>query len=186
VFKISSTPKACAGDSNLLKTPFCASPYDLVSHSDSHACKGTPMKRPDHPFSILSFIATMACCSLSARAQTSADVYNSIKVQPSTIHWCQPQAGDDPAHIIQGRCKVYRECLSNLSLDENIDRSPPSSITPEQVGGVRKCHQALFNAARTNPQIKGSAATQQWLQHSVYPGTEAKSFPVSGNFGDPR
>jgi hypothetical protein len=58
-----------AGEPNLAKTPFFASPYDLVSHSDSHACKGTPMKRPDHPFSILMFIATMACCSLSVRAQ---------------------------------------------------------------------------------------------------------------------
>jgi hypothetical protein len=128
----------------------------------------------------------MACSSLSARAQTSADIYNSIKVQPSTIRWCLAQAGDDPAHIIEGRCKVYRECLSNLSLDESADRNVPPSLTPEQVGGVRKCHQALFNAARTNPQVKGSAATQDWLQHSVYPGTEAKSFPVPSNLGDPR
>ena len=144
------------------------------------------MKRPDHLFHILMFIATMTCCSLSARAQTSADAYSGIKVQPSTIRWCLPQAGDDPAHIIEGRCNVYRECLSDLSLNESIDRNPAPSITPEQRGGVRRCHQGLFNAARANPQIKGSAATQQWLQHSVYPGTEAKSFPVPGNLGAPR
>jgi hypothetical protein len=157
-----------------------------MSHSDSHVSKGNYMKRPDHLFRILMSIATMACCSLSAGAQTSAEVCNGIKVQPSTIRWCLPQAGDDPAHIIEGRCKVYRECLSDLNLDESIDQNPARSITPEQVGGVRRCHQALFNAARTNPQIKGSAATQQWLQHSVYPGTEAKSFPVPGGLGDSR
>jgi hypothetical protein len=144
------------------------------------------MKRPDRLFRIFMRTAGMACCSLSARAQTSAGVYNGIKVQPSTIRWCLPQAGDDPAHIIGDRCKVYRECLSGLSLDESIDRNPAPSIAPEQVGGIRRCHQALFNAARTNPQVKGSAATQQWLLHAVYPGTEAKSFPIPGNLGDPR
>jgi hypothetical protein len=144
------------------------------------------MQKPDYLFCLFMSIATITSCSLYAQAQTSSDVYNDIKVQPSTIRWCLPQAGDDPAHIIGGRCKVYRDCLSDLSLDESIDRNPMPSLTPEQVGSVRKCHQALFNAARTNPQVKGSAATQQWLQHSVYPGTEAKLFPVPGNLGDPR
>ena len=144
------------------------------------------MRQPGYLFRLLIFIATATFCSFFASGQTSADVYNGIEVQPSTIHWCLPQAGDDPAHIIGGRCKVYRDCLSDLSLDESIDRNPMRRLTSEQVGSVRKCHQALFNAARMNPQIKGSAATQQWLQHSVYPGTEAKSFPVPGNLGAPR
>jgi hypothetical protein len=144
------------------------------------------MRRLRHLFRILMLTATMACCSLSVRAQVSADVHNGVKVQPSTIRWCLPPAGDDPAHIIEGRCKVYRACLSGLSLDESIDGNPAPSVTPEQVDGVRRCHQALFNAARANPQVKGSAATQQWLQHSVYPGTEAKSFPIPGNLGVPR
>lgn len=112
------------------------------------------MQKPDHLFHLFMLIAAIAFCSLSARAQTSADVYNGIKMQPSTIRWCLPQAGDDPAHIIGDRCKVYRDCLSDLSLDESIDRNPMPSLTPEQVGSVRKCHQALFNAARMNPQAK--------------------------------
>jgi hypothetical protein len=144
------------------------------------------MKRPNHLFRIFMFVATMACCSLCSRAQTSADVYTRIKLQPSTIRWCLPEAGDDPAHIIEGGCKVYRECLSDFGLDESIERPPPHTMTIEQVVGVRKCHQALFNAARTNPQVKGSSATQQWLQHSVYPGTEAKSFPIPESLGEPR
>ncbi len=129
------------------------------------------------------FVAIIAFFTSPVSAQTSQDVYRSIRTQPSTIHWCVPQAGDDPAHVIEGRCKVYRDCLSALSLDEGIDGSPILPLTPEQVDPVRKCHQALFNAARTNPQIKGSGATQQWLLHSVYPGTEAKSFPIPDNFG---
>jgi hypothetical protein len=123
---------------------------------------------------------------LSGRAQTDADIYKRINAHPSAIHWCLPDAGDDPAHIIEGRCKVYRECLSNLSLDEGVDRTPFPSLTAVEIDGVQRCHQALFNGARTNPQLKGSGATQKWLQHSVYPGTEAKSFPVPSSFSDPR
>ena len=135
---------------------------------------------------LLTAIVIVAWCSPSARAQTSVDIYNSIKSRPSTIRWCLPEAGDDPAHIITGRCKVYRDCLSDLSLDERVDRTPFPSLAAEQIDSVRRCHQALFNAARSNPQLKGSNATQQWLQHSVYPGTEAKSFPGPSSFVDPR
>lgn len=148
--------------------------------------KETAMKTTRHLIYIFVLLAMAACYSFTAKAQASTDIYNSIRLQPSTTRWCLPQAGDDPAHIIEGRCKVYRNCLSDLNLDESIDRNVPSSLPPEQVDGVRRCHQALFNAARTNPQLKGSAATQQWLLHSVYPGTEAKSFPVPANLGEPR
>ena len=144
------------------------------------------MQKTGHLISFFTFLAAVVFLLASARAQTSADVYNSIKVRRSTIRWCLPQAGDDPAHIIGGSCKVYRDCLSGLSLDEIVDRRPMPSLASEKVDSVRKCHQALFNAARADPQVKGSAATQDWLQHSVYPGTEARSFAVPSNFGDPR
>jgi hypothetical protein len=135
----------------------------------------------------LGLIASLgAWYSPSARAQTSTDIYNNIVARPSSTHWCLPEAGDDPAHIIEGRCKVYRECLSNLKLDESVDRTPFPTLSVDQIDNVRRCHQALFNGARTNPQIKGSGATQHWLQNSVYPGTEAKSFPVPEAFVDPR
>jgi hypothetical protein len=136
-------------------------------------------------FLLVSFMVTMAFNSMSAVAQPRAS-YSVIETEPSAIHWCLPEAGDDPSHIIEGRCKVYRECLSSLSLDERVDRLTTASMTPDQVIGVRKCHQALFNAARLNPQVKGSAATQQWLTHSVYPGTEAKSFAIPANLGEAR
>jgi hypothetical protein len=144
------------------------------------------MQKLYNPIGIFMFMSTIVLCSSFVRAQASADIYKSIKVRPSAIRWCLPQAGDDPAHIIAGTCKVYRDCLSDLSLNESVDLNPSSSVATEKVDSVRKCHQALFNAARANPQIKGSAATQQWLQHAVYPGTEAKSFPVPSNFSDPR
>ena len=135
---------------------------------------------------LLAFIAIIAFCPSPARAQTRADVYNSIKARPSTIRWCLPEAGDDPAHIIGDRCKVYRDCLTDSGLDEKVDQTPFLSLAVEKIDSVRKCHQALFNAAKMNPQIKGSGATQQWLHHLVYPGTEAKSFPARSVTGDPR
>jgi hypothetical protein len=138
------------------------------------------MENLGHLIRLFTFLAGIVFFLLSARAQTSADIYGSLEAHPSTIHW------DDPAHIIGGSCKVYRDCLSNLSLDEIVDRNRLPSLASEQVDSVRKCHQALFNAARANPQVKPSAATQAWLQHSIYPGTEAKSFAVPSNFGDPR
>jgi len=124
--------------------------------------------------------------SPSAGAQTSTDVYNSIVARPSSIRWCTPEAGDDPAHIISSRCRIYRECLSGLGLDESIDKNPFPPIASDHTDGVRNCHQALYNAARVNPQIKGSGATQQWLLHSVHPDTEAKSFAVPNGSADPR
>jgi hypothetical protein len=125
-------------------------------------------------------------CPRLVEAQASADVYNSIKAKPSTIRWCLPEAGEDGAGIIGGRCKVYRDCLANTNLNETVDRQPFPTLSIGQVEDVRKCHQALYNAARVNPQIKGSAATQQWLEHAVYPGTQAKSFAIPGVASTPR
>jgi hypothetical protein len=138
-----------------------------------------------HLVLLLAFVV-IASCPCSAKAQAVPDTYANIKGRPSTIRWCLPEAGDDPAHIISGRCKVYRECLSGAALDERVDRIPFAKLVTNEVEAVRKCHQALFNGARVNPQIKGSGATQKWLQHAVYPGTEAKSFPISGITDDPR
>jgi hypothetical protein len=124
--------------------------------------------------------------SAAGRTQSSSDVYAGIADTPSHIRWCLPQAGDDPAHIIGGRCKVYKDCLDDLNLDEKIDQPPYPNLSGAQVAEVRKCHQALYNAARSNPQLKGSAATQDWLEHKVLPGTEAKSFAVPNSSGQPR
>jgi hypothetical protein len=144
------------------------------------------MKKSNHLYRAFLLTATIVFCALTARAQTASDIYNGIKLQPSIIRWCVPEAGDDPAHIIEGRCKVYQDCLAASGFDESIDRNQMPPLPVEQVVNVRKCHQALFNAARSNPQVKGSAATQQWLQHAVYPGTEAKPFPIPNNLGNPR
>jgi hypothetical protein len=136
-------------------------------------------------FSAFLAIAAFSFLNLVVKAQSSADIYKSIRDDPSKTRWCLPGAGDDPAGIIGRRCQVYSECLDSLGLNESVDRRPYPALSAEQVEGVRKCHQALYNAARTNPQIKGSKATQDWLEHSVYSGTEAKSFPVPSNLGRP-
>jgi hypothetical protein len=125
-------------------------------------------------------------CLESSSAQTGSDLYKLIKDQPSKTHWCLPEAGDDPANIIGGRCKIYEKCLQDLNVDEKVDQQPYPDLPAQQITKVKSCHQALFDAARSNPQIKGSRATQDWLQHSVFPGTEAKSFPVPDSFPAPR
>jgi hypothetical protein len=155
-------------------------------YDQGHVPNGIRMKKIVLLICFITIAAIGALYPPSARARTKADIYNNIDARPSTIRWCLPEAGDDPAHIIGGRCEVYRECLAHLSLDESVDRTPFPSLAGDQIDSVRKCHQALFNGARTNPQLKGSGATQQWLQHSVHPGTEAKSFSVPSNFANPR
>ena len=137
--------------------------------------------------SCLAAVVTVTLCSSIGIAQTGAsDIYNAIKARPSSTPWCHAAAGDDPAHIISGRCKIYAECLNTADLDAKVDQIPFPELTAEKVERLRKCHQYLFNAARANPQIKGSAATQKWLLKSVSPGSEAKSFPVPASMGDPR
>jgi hypothetical protein len=111
-------------------------------------------------------------------AQDSKAVYESIRENPSKIRWCLPAAGNDPADIIEHACHVYVECLATVKLDVDIDRPPFPRLAQEQSEELRRCHQALFNAAIVNPQLKGSKATQKWLLKEVLPGTEAKPFPV--------
>ncbi|MGA1981970.1 MAG: hypothetical protein ABSG84_05825 [Acidobacteriaceae bacterium] len=109
----------------------------------------------------------------AAQTQDPKQIYAQIK-QPSTIHWCLPVAGDDPSGTIGNQCARYSECLGALGLQDDVDRPPFSGLSDTQVGWVRRCHQGLYDAAHSNPQIKGAAATQDWLLHHVYPGTEAK------------
>ena len=119
------------------------------------------------------------------RAQSVKETYSRINVNPSKFHWCLPEAGDDPAGIIGHACEVYSECRESAELTEAADQKPFPSLSDEQRLNLKKCHQALYNAARVNPQIKGSRATQDWLEHGVLQGTEAKPFSVPGSFSSP-
>ena len=119
------------------------------------------------------------------RAQSAKEIYSRISENPSKIHWCLPEAGDDPAGMIGDRCKVYSDCRESAGLTEAADQKPFPPLSDEQRLNLRKCHQALYNAARVNPQIKGSTATQDWLERGVLPGTEAKAFSVPGSFSSP-
>ena len=122
----------------------------------------------------------------TAQHHDNAKVYAQIKKQPSTIRWCTPEAEDDPAHIIGNSCEAYSECLGAVGLDESIDNPPFAGLTDDQIQWVGRCHQTLYNAAHSNPQIKGSRVTQDWLEHNGYPGTEAKPVPVPNSLPSPR
>jgi hypothetical protein len=124
------------------------------------------------------FFLTLAFIGLAvpggAHPQHPNQIYAQIKPQPSPPHWCQPQIADDPAHTTSNSCAAYSECLGAIGLHDDVDRPPFSGLSDTQVAWVRKCHQNLYNAAHSNPQITGSNATQDWLEHNVYPGTAAK------------
>jgi hypothetical protein len=122
-------------------------------------------------------------CVLSA--QSPQNTYNALSEVPSKIHWCLPAAGHDPSGIIESRCRIYSDCLVSAGLTVTVDEAPFPTLSDDQRESVRRCHQALFNAAATNPQLNGSKATQEWLQHQVIRGTEAKSFPVPAMMGAP-
>src|ERR1700732_2084211 len=72
-------------------------------------------------------------CLDSSSAQTGNDLYKLIKDQPSKTHWCLPEAGDDPANIIGGRCKIYEKCLHDLNLDEKVDQQPYPDLPAQQI-----------------------------------------------------
>lgn len=123
--------------------------------------------------------------SVAQTGMAPQQVYSRIADTPSKGRWCTPEAGDDPASIIATSCRSYDGCLDDLKLDRKVDSQPYPVLSPDSVEGLRRCHQALFNAARVNPQIKGSKATQDWLLHAL-PMTEAKTFPVPSSMTTPR
>ena len=129
---------------------------------------------------ILSFGFVHALC-----AQTARQTYDAISEKSSKVHWCLQAAGSDSAGIIESRCQIYSECLASAKLTAGVDELPFPAISEDLRQSLRKCHQALFNAAIMNPQLKGSKATQDWLQHHVMKGTEAKSFPVPASTATP-
>jgi hypothetical protein len=134
--------------------------------------------RPYRRLLFLALASTSLCGPISAHPQYPRQIHAQIKPQPSPTHWCQPQTADDPAHIISNSCAMYSECLGALGLQDDVDRPPFSGLSDTQVAWVRKCHQNLYNAARSSPQIKDSSATQDWLEHSVYPATAARPAPT--------
>lgn len=128
------------------------------------------------PFAVIALVSARlyAAPPQSAQQPTPQQIYAQIR-QASPIHWCLTQAGNDPGNVIGSACAVYSECLGALNLQDDVDRPPFAGLSEVQVNWVRRCHQVLDSAARSNAQIKGAAATEDWLEHKVYPGTEAKA-----------
>ena len=122
----------------------------------------------------------------SSAQQSGKDVYAAISETPNKIRWCLPAAGDDPEGIIGNRCQGYSDCLDMGDLTKLADQRPFPSLSAVQRTNLQTCHQFLYFAAKMNPQIKGSKATQDWLEHDVVPGTEAKSFAVPAWLSLPR
>jgi hypothetical protein len=132
--------------------------------------------------------AALMVISLSCflNAQSAKETYSRIGENPSKFHWCLPTAGDDPNGIIGHACQTYSDCRESAGLTEAADQKPFPSLSDEQRLSLKKCHQALYNVARVNPQLKGSRATQEWLEQGVSQGTEAKPFSVPNSYSPPR
>jgi hypothetical protein len=135
---------------------------------------------------VLAILSTAVAQTRTAQPQDPKEIYAQIRAQPSAIHWCLAAAGNDPGGTIGNQCAVYSECLGALDLHDDVDRAPFTGLSDVQVNWVRRCHQVLWNAAHASPQIKGAAATQDWLEHHVYPGTEAKASAASTAPSPPR
>lgn len=121
-----------------------------------------------------------------AQEPSAKSVYNAVRDTPAKVRWCLPEAGDDPASIISSSCAKYSACLDDGKLSPTVDRSPYVQLQKDALTALQRCHQYLYNAARANPQLKGSKATQVWLTGDVQPGSEAKSFPVPPSMPSPR
>ena len=121
----------------------------------------------------------------SMEGLSPAEIYDNITANPSPVRWCLPQAGDDPDHIILHRCQIFSACLDAFGIDQASDEAPFPELSKQQLTDLRGCHQAMYNAARGYPTVKGSKATQDWLLHGVHPGSEAKPTPVSADSPSP-
>jgi hypothetical protein len=105
---------------------------------------------------------------------------------PQSIHWCGPVSKDDSTHAIAESCEAYSECLGAVGLFEAIDRPPFTGLSDSQIKWVKRCHQTLHDAASAHPRIDNSKETQAWLEHAVYPGTEAQPLTAPSPSSPPR
>jgi len=100
-------------------------------------------------------------------------------------HYCGPGGAGDPTGVIDRACKAHDECYAAAGIDASANTSSSISLTLQQASAAQACNQALYNAARSNPQALGSNAIRLWLTkgdqtpfrgHILAPGTEAKQW----------
>jgi len=100
-------------------------------------------------------------------------------------HYCGPGGAGDPTGVMDRACKAHDECYAAAGLDASANTSSSTSLSLQQASAAQGCNQALYNAARSNPQSSGSNTLRLWLTkgdqtpfrgHILAPGTEAKQW----------
>jgi RHS repeat-associated protein len=97
--------------------------------------------------------------------------------------YCGPGGDGSTRGVINGACAVHDQCYAdaNINADGNLQWKGVAWNNSQQAAAA-KCNQALYDAARSNPNEPGSAALQKWLTsgsntpfyYVLHPGTEAK------------
>ncbi len=101
-------------------------------------------------------------------------------------HYCGPGGAGTTVGALDPACKVHDACYGAapggaISAANNTNPSQP--MTSAQAAQAKQCNQALYDAARTHPDVPGSKAVQWWMTNGshlpggayiLFPGTEAK------------
>jgi hypothetical protein len=66
---------------------------------------------------------------------------------------------------MNGPCATHDTCFDNAKIDASGNVSGGPNWTLPQAAAAQTCNQALYNAARSNPNAPGSKAIQWWLTH---------------------
>ena len=103
-----------------------------------------------------------------------------------STHYCGPGGAGSASGAIDPACKTHDECYAaaGISAVSNIPGGP--AMSSSQASAAKACNQAIYNAARANPNAPGSKALQWWLTQGsnipfkggyiLLPGTEAKTW----------
>jgi hypothetical protein len=100
--------------------------------------------------------------------------------------YCGPGGAGSQTGSLNGPCAVHDACYAGVAgggISAANNRPGGPQMTSAQIGGEKACNQALYDAARTHPDVPGSAAVQWWLVNGssnfprigyiLHPGAEA-------------
>jgi RHS repeat-associated protein len=100
-------------------------------------------------------------------------------------YYCGPGGSGPTTGPMNGACAIHDACYAaapggGISAGNNLYGGTP--MTTAQAAQAKQCNQALYDAARTHPDVPGSKAVQWWMVNGshlpkgtyiLYPGSEA-------------
>lgn len=114
---------------------------------------------------LCSLVVTLAALPMQFPFAVQAQSSHALDGNSPSIRWCLPETRDDPAKIISGRCRVYKECLDDLELDVSVDQRPFPALSKSKVEGLKKMPPGAL-------QRGANQSANTWLQsHAGVAGT---------------